>query len=261
MPAHDSGWIPSPGGPAARASVGPLGDDARPIFLTRRPRIREQGEVGCCVSIAITAAIELLLAGARGRTPELSPMFHYYIARSDHFEAGPISFLAGLQAAITQGICLQRLHDVPFTIAGASRRPSPAAIAEAKARADARFDPITGGLRTRFNFFRLPDHDRRRHFRSALQDGAPIVFGFWQTPGYAGIRAGQAFHGATLTPRQSVGHAALIVGHQPGRGFLVADARGPGFAERGAWWLPDDLLETPLVQESWTLRKQPTPTA
>lgn len=262
MPARAQGWLPSPGGsggPTAAASVGPpRADDLRPLSLTRRPRIREQGEVGCCVSIAITSAIELLLAGARGRTPELSPMFHYYVARSDHCEAGPITFLAGLQAAVTQGICIQRLHDVPFTLEGAARPPSAAAIAEAKARAQARFDPITGGLRTRFVYVRLPDYDRRRHFRGALEDGAPIVFGFWQTPGYASIHAGRALHGATLTPRLGVGHAALIVGHRPGRGFLVADARGLGFAERGTWWLPDELLETPLIQESWTLRSQPT---
>ncbi|MEZ4454459.1 MAG: hypothetical protein R3B09_33720 [Nannocystaceae bacterium] len=258
MRALVQGWIPSTGGPIAPTGAPTRGDDAAPILLTQRPRIREQGEVGCCVSIAITGAIELLLAGARGRTPELSPMFHYWVARGDHYEAGPITFLAGLQAAITQGICLHRLHDVPFTLEGAARPPSAAAIAEAKARAQARYDPITGGLRTRFQFFRLPDHDRARQFRRTLADGAPIVFGFWQTPGYAEVHAGHPVHGATLAPRQDVGHAALIVGHRPGRGFLVADARGRGFAERGTWWLPDALLETPLIQESWTLRQNPT---
>ncbi|MCA9661576.1 MAG: hypothetical protein KC486_24765, partial [Myxococcales bacterium] len=61
-------------------------------------------------------------------------------------------------------------------------------------------------------------------------------------------------HGEVLRPRESIGHAALVVGYRRGHGFRVADAKGRGFGDRGTWWLADDLLETPLLQESWYLK-------
>ena len=87
MPDVDYGWRPSPGGPTAPSgSLPEPGRDAielATLELHRRPRIRNQGQVvPCCVSIAVTGAFELLLARG-GRLPELSPMFHYYRARSD----------------------------------------------------------------------------------------------------------------------------------------------------------------------------------
>ena len=256
MPDADQGWRPSQGGPSAPLrGPGPAGTaDVSRIELHRRPRIRDQGEVGCCVSIAITGALELLEAERSGDLPELSPMFHYYRARSDPSSLVPLSLLDGLQVAVRGGICRRRLHDPPFTAAGARVAPSDAAIADAKAFAGARFNPATGGLSGRYEFFRLPDYDRRSGWIATLRGGWPILLGFWQTPGYAAIHAGSPRHGEQLSPRAAVGHAALVVGYRRGDGFHIVDAKGRGFAERGAWWLGDDLLETPLVQESWFLK-------
>ncbi len=253
MPADDHGWLPSQGGPQAPQAGGGPGAQAATIELHRRPRVRDQGDVGCCVSIAITGAFELLLARG-GRVPELSPMFHYYRARSDPSGLVSLSLLDGLQVAVREGICDQRLHDQPITDVGARVPPSDAAIADAKALAGTRYNPATGGMRGSFEFFRLPDYDRRDAWRGALASGWPILLGFWQTPGYAAIHAGSPRHGAQINPRASIGHAVLVAGYRRGSGFRVVDAKGRSFAERGMWWLPDDLLETPLVQESWFLK-------
>ena len=259
MPPTPPGWLPSPaGGPGGAASTAAASTAPadRPLALIARPHARDQGEVGCCVSIAITAALELLLRKApAARPPVLSPMFHYWQARADRGLAAPLTLLAGLQAAVRHGICHQRLHPQPITLAGARVPPSEAALADARAIAGARFDPITGVVRGRFAFARLPDFDRPRHVVAALAAGRPVLLGFWLTPGYAAITARTPVHGRDLEPRQAIGHAALILGHHPARGLRVLDAKGPAFADRGAWWLPHDLLHGPLVQECWTLHR------
>ena len=253
MPEDDHGWQPSRGGPLAPSTGSAPRSGAATLDVHRRPRIRDQGDVGCCVSIAITGAFELLLARG-GRVPELSPMFHYYRARSDPSALVSLSILDGLQVAIREGICSQRLHDQPITATGARIPPSQAALADAKELAGARYNPATGGLRGSFEFFRLPDYDRRDPWLQTLSSGWPILLGFWQTPGYAAIHAGQTQHSPQISPRASIGHAVLVVGHRRGRGFRIVDAKGRGFADNGTWWLPDDLLETPLIQESWFLK-------
>jgi len=210
------------------------------------------------VSIAITGAFELLQA-RQGRLPELSPMFHYYRARSDPSALVSLSILDGLQTAIRDGICPQRLHDQPITAAGARTAPTDAAIKAAHASAGVRFNPATGGLSGSFEFFRLPDHDRRNAWLATLTSGWPIVLGFWQTPGYAAIHAGQHHHGRQLSPRAAIGHAVLVIGYRRGKGFHIVDAKGRRFADHGTWWLADDLLETPLIQESWFIKPSSKP--
>ncbi|MEZ4384208.1 MAG: hypothetical protein R3A79_22935, partial [Nannocystaceae bacterium] len=146
------------------------------------------------------------------------------------------------------------LHPAPITAEGARTRPSDAAIADAKELAGAEFDPVLGVMRGRFEFFRLPDFDRRRAWLATLSAGWPVLLGFWQTPGYQAITAASPRHGDVLRPREAIGHAVLVIGHQRGRGFRVVDAKGRKFAQGGTWWLADDLLETPLIQESWFLK-------
>ncbi len=256
MPDVDYGWLPSPGGPTASSQPERSRDavELASIELHRRPRIRDQGEVvPCCVSMAVTGALELLLARG-GRLPELSPMFHYYRARSDPTTLLSLSLLDGLQSAIRDGICSQRLHDQPISPSGASKEPSPEAIADGKKLAGTRYNPATGGLIGRFEFFRLADLDRRKSWLATLGSGWPILMGFWQTPGYAAIHAGLPRHGDQLSPRAPVGHAVLVIGHRRRRGFRIVDSKGRGFANRGTWWLPDHLLETPLIQESWFIK-------
>ncbi len=258
MPDVDYGWLPSPDGPMAPSGSQPEpGRDAvelATLELHRRPRIRDQGQVvPCCVSIAVTGALELLLARG-GRPPELSPMFHYYRARSEPSALLSLSLLDGLQAAMRDGICSQQLHDQAITSAGASIMPSPEAIADGRKLAGSRYNPATGGLIGHFEFFRLADHDRRRSWLATLGSGWPILMGFWQTPGYAAIHAGLPRHGDQLSPRAPVGHAVLVIGHRRRRGFRIVDSKGRGFGKRGTWWLPDHLLETPLIQESWFIK-------
>jgi len=257
------GWLPSPPGgssapppEAAAPAAGPLPSATAPISLIERPRIRDQGELGCCVSIAIVGALELLLR--RGRVlPELSPLFHYWVARVDRSVAAPLSILTGLQAAVAHGVCRQRLHAHPLTALGARVPPDQAALDDAANLAGLRFDPITGVRRGRTAFTRLPDHRRHHHIRRALAAAQPVVLGFWQTPGYAAITARRPVHGRTLEPVQRVGHAVLVIADHPTRGLRIADAAGPRFGAAGTWWLPHDLLDhSALVQECWSLQRR-----
>ena len=94
MPPQAQGWRPSPGGPSASPPTGGRGGGT--IDLIQSPRIRDQGVVGCCVSIAITGALELLLRDGSDY-PELSPMFHYYVAcvrAHEHYATGQSPFPA-----------------------------------------------------------------------------------------------------------------------------------------------------------------------
>ncbi|MCB9704240.1 MAG: hypothetical protein H6711_20300 [Myxococcales bacterium] len=228
--------------------------EERPSSLVKHPRVRDQGEVGCCVSISITGAVELLLRPPGGEPPELSPMFHYYMARPRGSRLHSLSIAEGLSSAVRDGICPQALHPQPITPAGAAVPPSDAAIAAARELAGTAFNPALGFEESRLDYRSVDGRRRGPAWREALAAGWPILVGIWLTAGYRAITRQRPIHGADLDGRQSVGHAVLCVGYDPARGFRIVDVKGERFGERGTWWMPTDLAEGPLVHESWTLR-------
>jgi len=245
------GWKPSPFDArdfslaAAPAAVGPGDFRLRDEFPPK-----DQGDsVPCCVSAAVTAAMELL-DQAKPPAEALSMLFHYYTARADPRSLGGLSVREGLDAAVTTGICTAALHNPPMSREGALLRPSDAAFDNAKRHRLVGFDPV---LRT-FRYYRLADVGRVDAWRSTLRSGMPLVVGFWLTAPYAALTAANPVHGAVDGESSSDGHAVAVCGFDDARtAMLVKDSRGDKFADRGWWWLPYDLVDLPLVQEAWAI--------
>src|SRR5437868_2689388 len=91
--------------------------------------VLQQGDVPCCVSIAITTAMEML-----NGTPQLSPLFNFYVARADPTVLVDITIEEGLVAASNPGVSSLALHDVPLTAAGAGQAPTTDALENAPAQ-------------------------------------------------------------------------------------------------------------------------------
>jgi hypothetical protein len=192
--------------------------------------------------------MEILDARA-GDVTELSPLFHYYVARPNPASLAQLSLREGFAAAGSSGICRRTLHDQPIDPGGAGVRPSP------QARADARRRRIAFDVTTRqWEYRRVPDANRTQHAREAIRRGMPVAFGFWLTPAYGAIEQTANVHPPAARDGSNTAHAVVGIGFDNGRSqFLVKDSQGAAFAADGHWWLPFALVETDVVFEAWTV--------
>lgn len=211
------------------------------IKMLGRPTLRDQGQLACCVSMALVAAMEIVA----GDNVALSPLYHWYGARRDPHSLGAITLRTGLDAAAEDGVCRHPLHDPPPTAEGARLEPSEAADSDAKQRAVAGFDPIF----ERFRYYRLDGTDRVQAWKEALYDGLPVLIGFWTDDTYWDGR------GMPIIPTgpSYEAHAAVVIGfsdlHQQ---FTVLDSRGTRLTPDGEWQLSYDAARSGAVVESWT---------
>ncbi|MFP5287817.1 MAG: peptidase c1a, papain [Thermoanaerobaculia bacterium] len=214
---------------------------------------RSQGEVPCCVSIAIASAMEALDA-FQAPFLELSPLFNYFTARNDPRRLGFLDIREGFKAATNEGICRLDLHDVTFDRAGAETEPSEEARADALQQRLKPIDPIT----FQTSYWRLPDSGRVEAWRSALAEGLPIVTGLWVTGGYWRLRDELDVYPDDLGDPARDGHAVIVLGYdddREGGAFLIKDSRGSNFGDAGHWWLPYRLAATRLVAEGWAVTR------
>jgi hypothetical protein len=245
-----SGWTPSPydGRDIHYAAL----DAALPPRATlRHPfTVRNQGDVPCCVSVVVATCMEILDA-QRGRTIELSPLFHYWTARSNPLELRVLDPRTALQAASTTGICRRDLHDPPFDAEGAARPPSDAARADADRQRLAGYD--ASSMKMQYSVVAGP---KVAACKAAIARGVPVMLAFWVTSAYRVLSAMKPTHGAPPRERSDDGHAVTLIGYDDARStFLVKDSRGASFAKNGHWQLPYSVMESPLVHEAWVLER------
>lgn len=192
-----------------------------------------------------------ILDAQRGRTIELSPLFHYWTARADPAELKILDPRTALQSASTVGICRRDLHDPPFSAAGAARRPSDEAYADAERQRLAGYDTST--MRMQYSVVTGPRVDA---CKGAIARGVPVMVAFWVTSAYRALSAFKPTHGPPPRERSDDGHAVTLLGYDDARGsFLVKDSRGAAFGKNGHWQMPYSMLESPLVHEAWVLER------
>lgn len=246
-----SGWTPSPydGRDIHYSAEG--AEPVPPRASLRHPfAVRDQAEVPCCVSVVVATCMEILDA-QRGRTIELSPLFHYWIARSNPLELKVLDPRTALQAASTIGICRRDLHDPPFDAEGAARSPSDEARADAERQRLAGYD--VSSMRMQYSVVTGP---RARACKAAIARGVPVMLAFWVTSAYRALSAARPIHGPPPRERSDDGHAVTLVGYDDGRGsFLAKDSRGASFGKKGHWQMPYSVMESPLVHEAWILER------
>lgn len=215
------------------------------VRLPETPRFDQGDEVDCCTSCAIATAMELV-DRRDGASCRLSPLFHYYFARTDRRSLGALRLRTALRAAVTRGLCRLELHAPTFDIEGALSTPSRQAIADARQQRLLAFDANRG----RAGYFAVHSGDRVRRFRALLKRGQPIIIGFWTQASYwrgEGMQESEA-------ARHEGAHAAVVVGFDDDRKvFRVRDSRGGGFAEQGEWNLSYQVANSGRIAESWTL--------
>ena len=222
-----------------------------PRAMLRHPfAVRDQGEVPCCVSVAIATCMEILDA-RRGRAIELSSLFHYFCSRVDPSELKLLDPRTALRAASTTGLCRRDLHDPTCDAAGAAARPSEEAFADAENQRLAGYDP--SAMRMQYS---VMTGSIVESCRNALARGVPVIVAFWVTSAYRAISAGRPTHGPPPAEASEEGHAVAVIGYDDTMEvFHVKDSRGAGFGQRGLWRMPYSVMSSRLVHEAWALER------
>jgi len=221
-------------------------------FILDRPfGIKNQGDLNCCVSMALCTAMEII-DYRDGDAVELSPLYHFQRINS------PVGMKIrrGLDFAVRYGIAPYELHEGVHGIPYGSVPPedweflniSSAAKSAAKNyKIKKKYDPDSDSI----NSYRsIPKSNMRSRFRTLLSLGNPIL-----------IRFPDSFHyrdtlqnGATvLTDGDSMndgpGHCAVVNGFNS-KGFNIIDSRGVDFGDSGEWLLPFKLVKK-IIKEAW----------
>jgi hypothetical protein len=192
-----------------------------------------------------------ILDAQRGRAIELSPLFHYWVSRSNPLELKVLDPRTALQAASTIGVCRRDLHDLPFNAEGAATSPSDAARVDAEGQRLAGYD--ASSMRMQYSVVAGP---RVGACKAAIARGVPVMLAFWVTSAYRSISAAKPTHGPPPRERSDDGHAVTLIGYDDAReSFLVKDSRGASFGKNGHWQLPYTVMESPLVHEAWVLER------
>jgi hypothetical protein len=207
-----------------------------------------QKDLPCCVSCALTSAMEVMDTS----DPVLSPLFHYYVTRYDNGGANADGFLNlddGLDTLTNEGICSRALHSPPFTLAGAATKPSAEAYADALTRALGR-----RGVRLRYT--PLGGTSMVVAIREELAQNRPVVIGIQLPMGYPASFVNSRFEwlDPANPPLSQSGHCVLAVGYNDLRTCLhIQDSRGNALFENGLWWMGYRVVDSAVVQEAYSL--------
>lgn len=211
-------------------------------------RVINQNDLPCCVSCALTSAMEALDSA----TPVLSPLFHYFVTRYDNGGANAEGFLdldAGLTTVTDQGICSDGLHSPPFTIAGASTKPSVDAYADALARALG-----LRGLTSRYNSL-LPATSLVTSIRAELTQNRPVILEIQLPVGYRNSFLNPRFEWTDPNaPRSLSAHCVLAIGYDDGRTCIrIQDSCGSSLFDGGFWWMGYSIVDSSVVWNAISL--------
>lgn len=211
-------------------------------------RVVDQAKVQCCVSCALSAALEVL----HPTWPALAPLFHYYVTRFDDRGADGLGALfldTGLFAVRGHGVCAETLHIREFTESDAGKPPSSAARVDADIRKPA----------SKFWFRTLSGPSWAASIRDELREGHAVVIGIRLPVGYPGGLFLDARHEWTdpKTPALSfTGHCVLVTGFNDARTALrIHDSRGEKAFDGGGWWMGYRVADGGAISEAYSILK------
>ena len=217
--------------------------------LPVRPRsVVNQGTLPCCVSTALGGAMEII----NSSWPQLAPLFHYYVTRFDNGGADAEGFLyleSGLATLTRAGICSEKLHPQPYTLEGASTKPTSDAYADAKTRA-------LGRRHDRSRYSSSDGPSKAVWIRQQLKDNCPVVLGFQLPDGYPNffLDANLEWRDPNTPPRTLSGHCVLVTGYDDTRQALhIQDSKGEESFKKGCWWMSYFVVDSTVVQQVYRL--------
>jgi hypothetical protein len=205
--------------------------------------IREQGDVNCCVSCALAAALE----GANPASPALAPLYHFFFAGGRQALESGLTIAQAQGALLRRGMCARALH--PFAIAPANvgDEPTDEAVRDGMGRRP--IDPESGTLLWKPLSLAGPLALKR-----LLAAGIPAVMLFQPNNDYFALKPGRPVLASNGPPYSATSHAAAVIGYSNADAvFVVQDSRGLSFGVDGQWFLPYDLLASPFVVSAFAL--------
>ncbi len=232
---------------AAAARLASVAGGIGAYELNIKPRrVINQGDLPCCVSCALTAALEALNFDC----PVLAPMFHYFVTRYEQAggaNADGFLFLdSGISTIQGVGVCKQSLYLETNRLPSTTDRPPQAAFDDAEAR-----------KLSSFGFSRVQEINaisRSVVIKERLRADYPVVVGFTLPMEYpAKIDTEKRWMDPEGFTASSIGHCVLLVGYDDLQGggsgaVRVQDSRGMQFADGGCWWMGYRVLDSAFVQ-------------
>lgn len=195
--------------------------------------IEDQGELGSCVSHALTSCYELMVKkDLPDKFVELSRLYSYYHTRvleeNVNEDTGVVYIRNALKASSKYGICQEPLW--PYDIEKFKQQPSPNCYLDAAKRKITKYQSLNTNLET----------------LEALNQSKPVVIGMTVYDSFMTINE--------KNPEISMpgeydyvigGHAVCIVGYSlPKRQFIVKNSFGKDWGENGYCWMPFEYFDT-----------------
>lgn len=233
-------WMPTV---VRRAALPPV-FDLRP----QCPAVMDQGQLGSCVSNAVSALYQFTVMETKQPASRLSRLYIYYNGRVLENSVNDDSGLMvrdGLKAVATSGVCLE--SSWPYKISKFKTKPSQKCY--------------DAGLKTKIlDYVRVQQN--LTALKTCLVENNPIVFGFQVPESFesqdlasTGLmkmpKAGEAILG---------GHCTMIVGYDDSKQcFIIQNSWGTGWGISGRYYCPYAFITDPKwCSDFWTLRSLQT---
>lgn len=208
----------------------------------------DQGNLPCCVSCALGAAMEIL----NPSWPALAPLFHYYVTRYENGGStadGSLFLDAGLATLSTAGICKGTLHSLPYTVIGSTAKPSQEAYDDALTR-------TLGRRGIQFRYVPKSGASNVSWIREQLSQDRPVVVGIQLPIGYPASFLNSHFE--WLDPngfqRSASGHCVLATGYNDARQTIhIQDCHGVSEFQRGCWWMGYRVADSSILQDAYSI--------
>jgi hypothetical protein len=210
-------------------------------------RVVDQQDVQCCVSCALTGALEI----TNHAWPPLAPLFHYHVTRFDERGAdsrGALFLDTALFAVHSHGVCAHAMHDRAFTEQDAVKAPTAAARRDADGRKPA----------AKFWFRPLSGPSWVASIRDQLRSGNPVVIGFRLPAGYPDrfLDPRHEWTDPSNPAMSSSGHCVLVTGFSDARTALrIHDSQGANRFDGGGWWMGYRVADGGAIGEAYAILK------
>lgn len=236
---------PSLAAAAARAAA--IAATAGQVSLRPSRQVFDQSSVPCCVSCALSGAMEVL----HSDWPSLAPLFHYYVARGGTGRGGSMEIEDGRDVLASTGVCRQVLHPYPIREEYVRTEPSFSAFADA-------FERRLRRVGLRLPIFAIEGTSRVAEIRKRLQNGSPVLLGFRRPSRFPDgvLNFRYEWTDPPAGPSPHVGHCILVTGFSDARLALrVQDSEGAERFDHGGWWMGYRVADSAVVEKAFYLSR------
>ncbi len=194
------------------------------------PEIRSQGNVGACTAYSTVSVFEYLLSNKE--QTRLSELYVYYMSRTytdrTHIDEG-VSIHDSIQSLMDYGVCPWELWDNTQSF---DSEPSE------EAKKTARDRVVTVAMNVEHNI---------EHFKSAISEGYPVIFGLKLYNSFANPPRG--FVTWPEEGEQELGnHAMVMCGYSDeGKFFIVRNSWGTTYGDDGYCYIPYSYIADPAM--------------